>query len=117
MLLKDLITQIVSFAMFSSNLADKNKQVVVVINGERFTLSPKLSADFRSKKVSIEELGDYTVRDVEGADGTTFKSLGYAGEDIQVKITEWKSSGKTTAKVLSVEEFNAQPITYEEAIA
>ncbi len=89
--------------MTSTNLNNKDKQVVVTIDGVRYTLSPKLTADFRSKKVSISELGEYYVREVEGENGTTFLSLGYPSDDIQVKLAGWKAS-KVEKKEVTLEE-------------
>jgi hypothetical protein len=91
-------------SMTSTNLKDATKQVIVTIDGVRYTLSPKLTEDFRNKRITIEELGEYFVRDVEGKDGTTFFSLGYPSEDINVQVTAWKSRKLLERKDVTVEQ-------------
>lgn len=86
-------------SLTSTNLKDATKQVVVTVDGVRYTLSPKLTEDFRNKRITVEELGEYFVREVEGKDGTTFFSLGYPSEDITVKITAWKNQVATEREV------------------
>ena len=103
--LLDIHPNVKHIGMYSANVDNKDNQLLIVIDGVNYTLSVKLTEAVRSGKVKIDELGEYIVRDVEGKDGTTFKSLGYAGEDIQVKVTGWKASGVTTAKVITPETF------------
>lgn len=90
-------------SMTSTNLKDSTKQVVVTVDGVRYTLSPKLTKDFRERKVGVDQLGEYYVREVEGGDGTHFLSLGYPSEDISIKITAWKGQSISERNV-SVEE-------------
>lgn len=116
MILSQLMPVVNSTKMFSSNLADPDKQLVISFNGEKFTLSKKLTEDFRAERVSIAQLGDYEVRDVEGADGTTFKSLGYSGEDITVNGVTWKAS-PATKKTFTAEEFTLKSAVAFEALA
>ena len=116
-LLRNLVPTIDTIKMFSSNLNDTTKQVVVVINGERYTMSPKLTEEFRNKRVTLDELGDYTVRTVEGADGTTFNSLGYAGEDVLVKVAGWAKAKSSGVKEFTLAEFSKTDVTFAELIA
>jgi hypothetical protein len=100
-LLKTLHSSATEIAMYSTNLANKDKRLVVVVEGQSYTLSPKLTKDVRDHKVSVDELGDFVVREVEAQDGTAMKSLGYPGEDIKVAIT-WKATAKAETKQLTV---------------
>ena len=107
-LLKNIHPSAGEIAMFSSNLANKDKQVVIVIDGISYTMSPRLTADFRNKKVSADELGEYVVRTIELTDDAgvvtgTMNSLGYAGEDTVVAVN-WKASAKVAVKRVSVAE-------------
>lgn len=90
-------------SMTSTNLKNASSQVLVTIDGVKYTLSPRLTKDFREKKVSVDQLGEYYVREVEGSDGTHFLSLGYPSEDISIKITAWKGQSISERNV-SVEE-------------
>jgi len=103
-LLKEIHADVQSIGMNESNVKGE-KRVVIMINGDSFTLSPKLSAMYRSGEVKPEELGDYIVRPVESEDGTTFNSLGLSGEDLSVSIAGWKSSGKVAKKIISSADF------------
>lgn len=90
--------------MFSSNIKNADKQLVVIIDGVSYVLSPKLTAMVRTKEITIEDLGDYEVRTLEAADGSTINSLGMPSEDVTVKLTGWKSKATATApKELTVE--------------
>lgn len=102
-LLKNLHGSAKEIAMFSTNLANKDKRLVVVVEGISYTLSPKLTDDVRNHKVTVDELGDFVVRDVEAQDGTAMKSLGYPGEDIKVAVS-WKTTEKAVVKQLTVEQ-------------
>ncbi len=103
--LRELQSAVESVKMFSTNLQDQTKRVVISINGERYTLSPKLSDMLRKKEITLSELGDFEVRTVEAQDGTTFNSLGLPGEDLEIKIAGWKSGKVAAAKVVSEAEF------------
>ena len=95
--------------MFSSNIKNAAKQLVVIIDGVSYTLSPKLNEMVRKKEITIEDLGDYEVRYIDVTDETTgvtrtMNSLGMPSEDITVKLNGWKSKTTATApKQLTVE--------------
>lgn len=96
--------------LWETNLGNPKSQLIFKLNGVKYTLSPKLTADVRSQKVKWDELGDYMVREVTGDDGKPFLSLGYPGENITINLS-WKHNGKTTTKVLTVNEFYQEPGT------
>ena len=103
-LLRNLQPNVKGIELISTNLLG-TKQVVIAVNGDHYTLSPRLSESFRNKIVSADELGNYVVRDVVGADKTEFKSLGYAGEDLTITFGAWKGVAPST-KVVKVEEIS-----------
>ena len=107
-LLKNLHPNVEEIAMYSSNLANAKKQVVIVIDGTQYTLSPRLTEDFRTKKVGVDELGDYVVRvmDLKDEDDNVIghmNSLGYAGEDTIVAVN-WKKTDKVATKKVTLAE-------------
>jgi hypothetical protein len=105
--LKDLVQSATSqVGMFSSNLANKAKQVIIKVEGISYTLSPKLTADFRAKRVKLDELGEYVVRTIALDDGTIMNSLGYPGEDVNV-VVNFKNSTATPKKITTVDELMA----------
>lgn len=91
--------------MFSSNIKNAEKQLVVVIDGLSYVLSPKLTEMVRKKEITIEDLGDYEVRSLQASDGSMINSLGMPSEDVTVKLNGWKSKTATTTapKELTVE--------------
>jgi hypothetical protein len=102
-LLKNLHSSATEMGLYSSNLANKDKRLVVIVEGVSYTCSPRLTKDVREHKVTVDELGDFVVRDVEAEDGTAMKSLGYPGEDVKVAVA-WKASDKAVVKQLTVEQ-------------
>ena len=102
-LLKEICPSVETFGVFETNLANKESQLLIVVNGKKFTLSDDLTKLVRSKKVSFNNLGDYLVRDVIGKDGTAFQSLGLRGEKL-VSGVEWSNSNVSADKPLTVQE-------------
>ena len=93
-------------------MSEKNKngekQLFIVVEGEKYVLSASLTEMVRAKKVTIDQLGDYEVRlmthDKNGKPyEEPFNSLGLVGEDIKIKINGWKSATVGKAKELTVE--------------
>lgn len=82
---------------YSKNLKDANKQVVVTVDGDSYVLSPALTALFRAKTITTNDLGAYEVRGIKLDDGTSLNSLGMPGEDIKVQVA-W-ATGAAVAKV------------------
>lgn len=102
--LKALHPEAQEIKMFSSNIKNAAKQLVVVIDGVSYTLSPKLTEMVRKKEITIEDLGDYEVRNIEAANGDVINSLGMPSEDVTVKLAGWKSKAAASApKELTVE--------------
>ena len=102
--LKQMHPDATEIKMFSSNIKNAEKQLVVVIDGVSYTLSPRLNEMVRKKEITIEDLGDYEVRRVEAKNGDMINSLGLPSEDITVKLAGWKSKTTATApKQLTVE--------------
>jgi hypothetical protein len=93
-------------------MSEKNKngenQLFIVVEGEKYVLSKGLTELVRTKKVSVNQLGDYEVRLMtEDAQGKPydkpFNSLGLPSEDIKVKINGWKAGTVGKTKELTVE--------------
>lgn len=102
--LKSMHANATEIKMFSSNIKNTGKQLVIVIDGVSYVLSPKLTEMVRKKEITIEDLGDYEVRSLEATDGSIINSLGMPSEDVTVKLNGWKTKTTATApKQLTVE--------------
>ena len=104
MKLIEMIPQVKTFGVFPTNLANPESQMLIVVNGQQITLSRKLTDLVRSKKVTLPQLGEYTIREVEGKkDKKPFLSLGLMGET-EIEKFAWES-GTAIVNTISIEEF------------
>jgi hypothetical protein len=103
-LLRSLVSAVTGVEIFPTNYNNVENQLLVKIGETIYTCSAKLSSLVRDKKVQLNQLGNYEVREVIGKDGKAFKSLGLVGEGINVSFTGWAEPVATVNSV-SLESF------------